>query len=36
MAQIQTADGTDIGRHLIEKGFARAYHGEKRKPWCAG
>lgn len=36
MAQIQTADGINIGKHMVEKGFARPYHGDKRKPWCRG
>jgi endonuclease YncB( thermonuclease family) len=35
MAQVQTADGIDIGKYMIEKGLARPYHGEKRRSWCA-
>jgi len=35
LAQVETSGGIDIGRHMIEKGFARPYHGEKRQSWCA-
>ncbi len=34
LAKAQTTDGIDIGGHMISKGFARPYHGEKRRPWC--
>jgi endonuclease YncB( thermonuclease family) len=34
LAKAQTTEGINVGQHMIEKGFARAYHGEKRKPWC--
>lgn len=34
LGQLQTSGGIDIGKHMIDKGFARAYHGEKRQPWC--
>jgi endonuclease YncB( thermonuclease family) len=34
LADAKTEDGLDIGKHLISKGVARAYQGEKRKPWC--
>ncbi len=27
--------GGDIAEAMIRKGLARAYHGEKRQPWCA-
>ncbi len=35
LAEVETTGGIDIGRHMIEKGLARPYHGEKRRPWCA-
>ena len=35
LAQAQTAAGIDIGKHMLEKGLARPYHGEKRQPWCS-
>ncbi|MCE9507784.1 MAG: thermonuclease family protein [Alphaproteobacteria bacterium] len=35
MAEAQTTQGIDIGKHMIEKGLARPYHGEKRQPWCS-
>lgn len=35
LADVETIDGVKISDYLIEKGFARTYHGEKRKPWCA-
>ncbi len=28
------AHGVDIGKVLIEKGWARPYDGGKREPWC--
>ncbi|MBI3440858.1 MAG: thermonuclease family protein [Proteobacteria bacterium] len=34
LAQIRTADGINIGEHMLEKGLARPYHGEKRQSWC--
>ncbi len=34
LAQVQTAGGIDIAQHMIDKGFARPYHGHKRMPWC--
>lgn len=34
LAEAQTVDGVDIARHMIEKGFARPYHGEHRGSWC--
>ena len=34
MAQVQTTDGTDVSKHLIEKGLARPYGGKKRQSWC--
>lgn len=27
-------DGRDLAELLIEAGHGRAYHGEKRRPWC--
>ncbi len=27
--------GGDIAEAMIRQGLARAYHGEKRQPWCA-
>ena len=35
LARVRTADGIDIGQHMINKGLVRPYHGEKRQPWCA-
>lgn len=32
-ASVSDASG-DVGAALIAKGFARAYHGERRQPWC--
>lgn len=29
-------DGADLAGMLIEKGFGRAYHGERREGWCLG
>ncbi len=34
LARVKTADGTDIGQHMIDKGLARPYHGKKRAGWC--
>lgn len=34
LAKAQTTAGIDISRHMISKGLARPYHGEKRRPWC--
>lgn len=36
LAKVETSDGIDIARHMIDKGLARPYHGEKRRPWCSG
>lgn len=35
LAQVQTANGVDIAKHMLEKGLARSYHGEKRRAWCS-
>lgn len=35
LAEAQTTAGTDIRTHMISKGFARPYGGEKRKGWCS-
>lgn len=35
LAQAQTTSGINISQHMLEKGFARPYHGKKRQPWCA-
>lgn len=34
LAKANTADGTDISKDLMDNGFARPYHGEKRQGWC--
>jgi endonuclease YncB( thermonuclease family) len=34
LAEAKTTDGTDIARHMVEKGFARDYHGARRTGWC--
>lgn len=34
LAEAQTTAGTDIRTHMINKGLARPYGGEKRKGWC--
>lgn len=34
LARVKTADGVDIAQHMIDKGLARPYHGQKRQPWC--
>ena len=36
LADVETIDGLKISDYLIKKGLARAYHGEKRAPWCTG
>lgn len=28
-------DGRDINAWMLEQGYARPYHGEKRQPWCS-
>lgn len=33
LADIKTLDGIDLGEHLIAKGLARPYFGEKKEPW---
>ena len=33
-ADISDAEG-DIAKALLDAGLARAYHGERREPWCA-
>ena len=35
VADAETADGKNIRAHMIEKGLARPYGGEKRGAWCA-
>ena len=35
LAQVKTTGGINIGQHMIEKGLARPYHGEKRQAWCS-
>jgi endonuclease YncB( thermonuclease family) len=35
LAVARTADGTDIGTHMLDTGFARPYHGKKRGAWCS-
>ncbi len=35
-ARVLDGAGTDVGAVLIAAGLARPYHGERRKPWCAG
>lgn len=34
LAHVQTSDGVDISKYMIEKGLARPYFGKKRQPWC--
>lgn len=34
VARIETPDGRDLGRALIEAGLGRAYDGHRRQPWC--
>jgi micrococcal nuclease len=34
-AAVSDASG-DVATALIAKGFARPYHGERRRSWCAG
>jgi len=34
LGDIVTADGINIAEHMISKGLARSYNGEKRKGWC--
>jgi len=34
LADITTSSGINIAEHMIEKGFARPYFGEKRQGWC--
>lgn len=35
LADAATSDGTVIAKHMIGKGFARPYRGEKRGGWCS-
>ena len=35
LARVKTAEGIDIAQHMIDKGLARPYHGQKRQPWCS-
>ena len=35
-ARVLDASGADVGAALIAAGLARPYHGERRRPWCAG
>lgn len=35
-ARVMTIEGADLSAALIEAGLARAYHGERRQPWCDG
>jgi len=34
LAQVETLDGTDLGRDLIAAGLARPYDGRRRTSWC--
>lgn len=34
MAKVAAADGADLSERMIAAGFARAYDGGKRAPWC--
>lgn len=34
MARVAAADGGDLSERMIAAGFARAYDGGKRLPWC--
>lgn len=34
MARVASADGADLSERMIAAGFARAYDGGKRVPWC--
>jgi endonuclease YncB( thermonuclease family) len=34
MAKVASADGADLSERMIAAGFARAYDGGKRLPWC--
>lgn len=34
LAKAETENGVDIAKHMLDKGLARPYHGEKRRPWC--
>lgn len=34
VARVETPDGRDLGRALIQAGLGRAYDGHKRQPWC--
>ncbi len=35
LARAVTPEGVSIGDRLIEKGYARPYHGARRMGWCA-
>ena len=35
-ARVQTSSGADLSQLLLDAGLVRPYHGERRKPWCAG
>ena len=34
MAKVAAPDGSDLSERMIAAGFARAYDGGKRLPWC--
>lgn len=34
MAKVATTEGADLSERMIASGFARAYDGGKRMPWC--
>jgi micrococcal nuclease len=34
LARVTLADGSDLATTLIAAGFAREYHGGKRRSWC--
>ncbi|MHA1564657.1 MAG: thermonuclease family protein [Alphaproteobacteria bacterium] len=36
IAKVRLADGSDLGRALIDAGLARAYDGGTRPDWCDG
>ena len=35
LAVAETAQGQSIAKTLLDQGYARPYHGEKRGPWCS-
>lgn len=35
LGRVQLRDGRDMMQVMIENGYAREYHGERKGPWCS-